>query len=929
MKKKLLAFVLAALMLFASACVKPQPSGDDAADIAAAKAAIAAASFGPAAQADVNTEALAKAFVQGKLDGLDLKGVTAAVSGAFTAAAAGTAGNLNGVNGSYKFTVALTKGAASDTTGEITLTITATAYDNSADNAAISAAKNAVAGAAYGSVAQTSQSNTLSAAKAHVEGVIAGLALNGATATVTTVSFTAAQEGTASAQSGVNGTYTFTVTLAKGAGTSQTTGELTFTITAKAYDPAADSQDILDALGDIEAYNFTVPQEYLIKEYGADNIDAAEAYAQHKADVLALVYDVTAVVSGGDFTAAVKRDASNAVGENGAYAFTVALTKGAGTPQTTAELGLVIVVTEVFKVTFDTAGGTPSSASPLFFEAGDTYGTLPTVSKDGYDFDGWFRNTDGEEAVISTTTAYPGDHTVYAKWTAKQIPLTFDLNDATGSTRGSGGPSVPVAATYNSAVPTGTGITAPERDGYTFGGFYDDAAGTGTQWYNGSMTPSATVWNIIAENQTLYAKWTAKTITVTRVRDNTSGDNTINLTFDGDYATTSNIGTNFPASGTGYTKTNYRFSGYWTKDGRTTGDWGEEIVAELKVTTPVNHSVYLKWMAVGVYDFQSSRDPGYTGTLSGTHFPSVAADGTSTVSTGTPAISYDSAMKALKVTNPRGFTSMSIAFRPNLATTKGHHVTFVGSMKFANGMTEDIDMVMRVDFDDDYSEIKIINAKNGAWPANLAQSTLTKTLHLGRTATNTARYFVFAPTGGYDNATGSARLVDAEYYIHRIEISKTRTFDFEDDSNKSLFDIVILAGDGVGGIAATQYDSVKKAVKHTNNANRGEVAINFNKWLASGANVRIEASIVFASAVNGSVRVPDIGLNYSGEWWLDSPSPLKPVTLAPDNMSASFDQVIKLPRDSNAIDTYVIFNKREVDATAAVYYIHKLTVYMT
>ncbi len=60
-----------------------------------------------------------------------------------------------------------------------------------------------------------------------------------------------------------------------------------------------------------------------------------------------------------------------------------------------------------------------------------------------------------------------------------------------------------VNATFGATMPT---ATAPTKAGYTFGGYYSQINGGGTQYYTTAMA-SANVWNIAAAT-TLYAKWT-------------------------------------------------------------------------------------------------------------------------------------------------------------------------------------------------------------------------------------------------------------------------------------------------------------------------------------------------------------------------------------------------------------------------------------
>ena len=101
----------------------------DDADVAVAKTAIENATY-TVLQSNALTEAQAKTAVETIISELPLYGVTTAVvDGAFTAATAGTEDKPNGTNGTYTFTVNLSKGEGTPaTTKELTLTITAMEY---------------------------------------------------------------------------------------------------------------------------------------------------------------------------------------------------------------------------------------------------------------------------------------------------------------------------------------------------------------------------------------------------------------------------------------------------------------------------------------------------------------------------------------------------------------------------------------------------------------------------------------------------------------------------------------------------------------------------------------------------------------------------------------------------------------------------------
>ena len=207
----------------------------DNAAIAAAKTAVTGAVYS-AEQAAAEDAEQAKTIVESKIASLALGDVTAVVNEvSFTAAVAETAAKGDGQDGSYKFTVTLTKGKGTAvTTATLSLTINYTEWDEekAADNDAIAIAKTLVENATYTPAAQSAVSSS-GDAKTYIDGIItASLSLDGVDADVNEVSFTAAQQGMETNLAGADGLYTFTVTLSRGKGTPATTVSLSLTINA-------------------------------------------------------------------------------------------------------------------------------------------------------------------------------------------------------------------------------------------------------------------------------------------------------------------------------------------------------------------------------------------------------------------------------------------------------------------------------------------------------------------------------------------------------------------------------------------------------------------------------------------------------------------------------------------------------------------------
>ena len=136
-------------------------------------------------------------------------------------------------------------------------------------------------------------------------------------------------------------------------------------------------------------------------------------------------------------------------------------------------------------VTFDANGGTCSTASKSVTTQ-STYGTLPTPTRTGYTFKGWFTASAGGTQVTSATTVTIGyDHVLYAQWTGDNITVTFDANGGTVS---------PSSKTVQRGMAYGS-LPVPTRSGYLFAGWYTAASG-GTKV---SGRPTA--------NVTIYAHW--------------------------------------------------------------------------------------------------------------------------------------------------------------------------------------------------------------------------------------------------------------------------------------------------------------------------------------------------------------------------------------------------------------------------------------
>lgn len=147
---------------------------------------------------------------------------------------------------------------------------------------------------------------------------------------------------------------------------------------------------------------------------------------------------------------------------------------------------------EKITVTLDAMGGECEKTS-VTLRAGGVYGVLPTPTRSGHTFQGWFLQADGGEPVNPVTVVLQDhDHTLYAHWTTKtEFVLTFDPN---------GGRISPYSATKNIYSGDVYGrLPEPMRSGFAFLGWFTQPEG------GERILPTDMV--TVVDDTTLYAHW--------------------------------------------------------------------------------------------------------------------------------------------------------------------------------------------------------------------------------------------------------------------------------------------------------------------------------------------------------------------------------------------------------------------------------------
>ena len=156
-----------------------------------------------------------------------------------------------------------------------------------------------------------------------------------------------------------------------------------------------------------------------------------------------------------------------------------------------------------YTITYDsnsaTSGSVPSAGS---YRSGDAATTVAsnsgTLARTGYSFAGWNTSADGSGTTYvagSGTLTTSTDLTLYAKWTANSLTLTYDSQSGSAIADGS-------TSTGGSISSPGT----PTRTGYTFNGWF--AASTGGSALSFPYAHGQTA------SFTLFAQWSANSLTV-------------------------------------------------------------------------------------------------------------------------------------------------------------------------------------------------------------------------------------------------------------------------------------------------------------------------------------------------------------------------------------------------------------------------------
>ena len=233
--------------------------------------------------------------------------------------------------------------------------------------------------------------------------------------------------------------------------------------------------------------------------------------------------------------------------------------------------------------------------------------TLPTPTRTGYIFRGWYSDSEFKNQV-SNTTQYDSNTTLYAKWEAIQYTVTYNSNKpetASSSVTGSTGDSTHTYDIERSLTKNGYALT-----GWTFTGWNTAANGNGTSYADEAKVVNQTATN--GGRITLYAQWRANTYTVTYNKNNATefdGETSKVVTYDTQYGSLPSVKRIYSVvfatnGGTPCVdKTSrYNFEGWYLGS--------DKIISSTYVHTPSDHQLTAKWSG-GEIELPATIKEGY------------------------------------------------------------------------------------------------------------------------------------------------------------------------------------------------------------------------------------------------------------------------------------------------------------------------------
>ena len=227
-----------------------------------------------------------------------------------------------------------------------------------------------------------------------------------------------------------------------------------------------------------------------------------------------------------------------------------------------------------YELTFDANKGSCSEASRMV-KYDSTYGILPTATRIGYTFAGWYTlENNGVKVTKNTVMQSVYGETVYAHWNANSYNIRFDGNKA------SNGSMDAEYVLYDETKPLTA--NAYKKTGYTFTGWNTKADGSGKTYHDEDNVLNLATNGVI----TLYAQWSANHYSVVFDRNHATGGvvGAVSMIYD--------QSRQLPANG--FTRTGYQFDGWNTKADGSGQSYKDKAYVTNLATSGVT-TLYAQW----------------------------------------------------------------------------------------------------------------------------------------------------------------------------------------------------------------------------------------------------------------------------------------------------------------------------------------------
>ena len=458
-----------------------------------------------------------------------------------------------------------------------------------------------------------------------------------------------------------------------------------------------------------------------------------------------------------------------------------------------------------------TAGATVN----LYAKWTDASVTLPTPTRTGYIFNGWFTAASGGTKVGAGGATYtPSKNiTLYAHWS----PITYTIKFAgNGSTSGA---MANMFMTYD--VAKNLTDNAFKRTGYSFTGWNTKADGGGTKYTNKQSVKNLTTTN--GATITLYAQWTPDSYTI-KFNGNTATSGSMS-----DLKMTYDVAKNLTANA--FKKTGYTFKNWNTKaDGTGTSYADKQSVKNLPVSSGNTITLYAQWTPIS-YTIKFNGNGSTSGTMANL------------------AMTYDVA----KNLTANAFKKTGYVFS-GWATTATGKATYsdkqsVKNLTTTNGATINLYAV--------WTPITYTIKFNGNNSTSGSMSNLTMTYDTAKALTSNAFKRTGYTFGGWNTAAdGSGTKYTDKQNVKNLTITQGATVNLYAQWSPISYAVKFNGNGSTSGSMSNQSFVYDKAQNLTANAFKREFTITYNYNYSGSTNATTKASATFngwAASASGAV----------------------------------------------------------------------------